>query len=86
MAGDESRVAKRLTKIKSAYMMTHAMYKKKALLQGAKIRHYQIVIIPDALHPSETPRLRNKTTKQKLEKLEQTTGRKFLVRITTEET
>jgi len=67
----------RVTKLQKAYRLTWNHYNKKSLSVNAKIRHYNTVVLPEALYAAETTLIHGQTKIKEIEKQE----RKFLQKI-----
>ncbi|KAK9884156.1 hypothetical protein WA026_005108 [Henosepilachna vigintioctopunctata] len=55
-SSDSNRIAneQRITKLQRAYKLTWAHYNKKCISRGAKLRHYNTTILPEAIYAAET--------------------------------
>lgn len=68
--------AERTTKLKKAYKLTWAHYNKKNISIHAKLRHYDTVVLPEALYAAETTTIKASNIKE-TEKIERQILRKI---------
>lgn len=67
----------RRTKLEKAYKLTWNHYNKKAISRKAKLRHYETVVLPEALYAAETTIIQGQTRIKQIEKTERKILRKI---------
>lgn len=67
----------RIRKLQKAYKLTWNYYNKKSISFNAKLRHYNTVVLPEALYAVETTQIRGQTKIKEIEKQERKILRKI---------
>lgn len=67
----------RIKKLQKAYKLTWNHYNKKSISRNAKLRHYNTVVLPEALYAAETTIIQGKTKTKDIEKQERKILRKI---------
>lgn len=67
----------RITKLQKAYRLTWNHYNKRCISINAKLRHYNTVVLPEALYASETTVIKGRTKIKEIEKQERKILRKI---------
>lgn len=67
----------RRTKLEKAYKLTWKHYNKKSVSTRAKLRHYDTVVLPEALYAAETTRVLGRTQIKQIEAIERKILRKI---------